>query len=263
MDDAALLELADLNLVEFNRESARGTKRGVVHEEGGMVFFMPDHRLPVGATGVIRTDRSVPAPSVLDRAAAFFGERGTGYTVWVARHRDEDLAALLEAHDVPIFGGRASPGMVLDAPLPEKPLHAGTRLVRITDARGVADFGAINAAAYATYGMPPGIAEAQFADADFWLAPHIALFIAYHDDQPLAAAMTYLSHGVGGVYWVGCVPEGRGRGLAAACTRRATNAGFEMGGRFASLQASVMGEPIYTRMGYREITRYPWYLIMP
>ena len=35
------------------------------------------------------------------------------------------------------------------------------------------------------------------------------------------------------------------------------------GARIAALQASVMGEPIYLRMGYRKITRYPWYVVMP
>lgn len=261
MDDATLLDLGDLNLIEFNRESARGTAGGVVHEEDGLVFFMPGHRLPVGAVGVFRTDRSLAPAVMLERAAAFFGACGTGYTVWVATHRDADLAAVLDARDVPIFGGRAAPGMVCDAPLAERELTDGSRIVRVADAAGVRDFGHISAQAYATYGMPPGIAEAQFADAAFWLAPHMALFVAYAGDEPLAAAITYLSHGVGGVYWVGTVPAARGRGLAEAITRRATNAGFEMGGRVASLQASVMGEPIYLRMGYRETTRYPWYTI--
>jgi hypothetical protein len=26
------------------------------------------------------------------------------------------------------------------------------------------------------------------------------------------------------------------------------------------LQASAMGEPIYAKMGYREITSYPWFI---
>ena len=75
--------------------------------------------------------------------------------------------------------------------------------------------------------------------------------------------MCLLSHGVAGIYWVGTLPEARGRGIAEACTRAATNAGFAAGASFAALQASVMGEPIYRRMGYREVTRYPWYVVMP
>jgi ribosomal protein S18 acetylase RimI-like enzyme len=70
--------------------------------------------------------------------------------------------------------------------------------------------------------------------------------------------MCILTHGVAGIYWVGTMPAARGKGLAELCTRAAGNAGFDMGARVASLQASVMGEPVYRRMGYIEVTRYPW-----
>jgi ribosomal protein S18 acetylase RimI-like enzyme len=69
--------------------------------------------------------------------------------------------------------------------------------------------------------------------------------------------MVVVTHGVAGVYWVGTVPAARGRGLAELCTRAAGNAGFDRGARIAALQASVMGEPLYRRMGYVEVTRYP------
>jgi hypothetical protein len=36
-----------------------------------------------------------------------------------------------------------------------------------------------------------------------------------------------------------------------------------MGAEAAVLQASVMGEPIYLKMGYREVTRYPWFVEIP
>ena len=74
--------------------------------------------------------------------------------------------------------------------------------------------------------------------------------------------MVIVTHGVAGVYWVGTAPGARGRGLAELCTRAAGNAGFDLGARVAALQASVMGEPVYRRMGYVEVTRYPSFVRM-
>lgn len=78
MDPTALLALADLNLLEFNRERARATRGGLVHEEGGLVFFVPGHRFPVGLTGAMRTDRRVAADQVMARAREFFAPRTHG-----------------------------------------------------------------------------------------------------------------------------------------------------------------------------------------
>ena len=37
MDDSSLLRRADLNYIEFNRESARSTAGGIVQEEDGRI----------------------------------------------------------------------------------------------------------------------------------------------------------------------------------------------------------------------------------
>ena len=80
--------------------------------------------------------------------------------------------------------------------------------------------------------------------------------IAWEGDQPLATAQVVLSHGVAGVYYVGTVEAARGRGLAELVTRTVTNLGFDLGAALVTLQASSMGDPIYRRMGYREVYRY-------
>ena len=111
--------------------------------------------------------------------------------------------------------------------------------------------------------MPPKIALRQFANPAYFDQSYIAAFIARVGGAPAAVSMVVLSHGIAGVYWVGTTPEVRGRGLAGALTRLATNTGFDLGARAVVLQASVMGEPIYLKMGYREITRYPWFVEIP
>lgn len=261
MDAATLLDLADLNLIEFNREIARSTAGGVVHEQGGLVFVVPGHRFPVGFSGVMRSDTKLPAAEAIDTAREWFAPRGQGYTWFLGMHRDADLAEALESAGISRFSN--SPGMACDHRLDDKPLAAGVTIEQVATADQALEFATVSGTAYATYGMPPKVALKQFADHRFFTQPHVAAFLARVDGVAAAAALTMVSHGVSGIYWVGTTPEARGRGLAEACTRTATNAGFDLGARVAALQASVMGEPIYLRMGYREITRYPWYVVMP
>ena len=44
--------------------------------------------------------------------------------------------------------------------------------------------------------------------------------------------------------------------MAELVPRPVTNLAFDLGAGFVILQASTMGDPIYRRMGYREISRY-------
>src|SRR5262249_7478015 len=126
----------------------------------------------------------------------------------------------------------------------------------------VAAYGQVMGAAYATYGMPEDVLPSMLGNLDTLRAPHIVAFVARVEGKPVAGAMTVVTHGVAGIYWVGTTPEARGRGLAEPCTRAAGNAGFDLGGRIAALQASRMGEPVYKRMGYVEVTRYPYLVQM-
>ena len=95
------------------------------------------------------------------------------------------------------------------------------------------------------------------------LAPHLVWALARLDGRPVACAMALLSHGVAGVYWVGTAPDVRRRGLAERVTRAVGNAGFDAGMRVAALQASVMGHPVYLRMGYETVSYTRWYLARP
>jgi ribosomal protein S18 acetylase RimI-like enzyme len=254
-----LVELSDLNFRESTRELSRRA-HGTVLDEPGLLLFAGGHPLPVLANGVFRTTTAVSAREVLQRTRQFFAQQRRGFTVFVRAHADEDLQAALEAEGLTAMG--SMPAMILDHRLPAAAAPPGVELRRVStpaDARAYAD---VQSAAYATYGMRPDVAPALLPNLATLLAPHIAAFLAVLEGRPAAGAMTIVTHGVAGVYWVGTIPEARGRGLAELCTRAAGNAGFDLGGRIASLQASVMGEPVYRRMGYVEVTRYPYFVQM-
>ena len=85
------------------------------------------------------------------------------------------------------------------------------------------------------------------------IAPHVAAFIAYLDAEPVACAMTLVSHRVAGVFYVATVEHARRRGLADALTRIAARTGFEMGADTAWLGASEMGAGLYRRIGFQDL----------
>ena len=125
----------------------------------------------------------------------------------------------------------------------------------VDDESGVADFFAVGAAAYTSVGLPEHVAIEAMRDPARFLEPHIHAVLASLDGVPVAGAMTLLSHGIAGVYWVATLDSARGRGLADLVTRLVTNRGFDLGAAVNTLQASPMGEAIYRRMGYETIHR--------
>ncbi len=257
MQQSELIELSDLNLAEAQREMSRRAG-GVTHDEDGLCFWVGGHTLPVLCNGVLRTRGGLAAAEVLERAQAFFAAHERGYTVMLRAHADADLMAAAQHAELAEWG--SSPAMVLESRLGDAKAPTGVVLDRVESMEDATAFAAVMSAAYATYGMPEDVAPAVL-NLDVLHAPHIVSYLARSDDgTPLAGAMVLLSHGVSGIYWVGTTPDARGRGLAELVTRAAGNAGFDLGARMVTLQASKMGEPVYRRMDYVTVSNYPTFV---
>jgi hypothetical protein len=259
LDQSTLVALADANHHEAYRELTRRAG-GVVVDEGGLTYWAGAHSLPVLANAVVRTDRNVPAEDVVVRAHRFFLAHRRGFSVILAGSADDDLRPVCESAGL-VLGGE-SPGMVLERRLPDVAPPSGVSVRTVETDADVDEFARVSSEAYHSLGMPAGCASAMLGRLTVLRAPHITSILACVDGTPAAAAMTIASHGVGGIYWVGTTPAARGKGLAALCTRVVGNVAFDAGARVVVLQASVMGEPIYRAMGYREVTRYPYYVQM-
>jgi predicted GNAT family acetyltransferase len=99
----------------------------------------------------------------------------------------------------------------------------------------------------------------MFASPASLLTPGVAAFVADVDGQAASVALV-ITHGrVAGVEWVGTLPTFRGRGLAEAVSRAASNAGFDLGARIVALQGADDAARLYARIGYREVSRYRWF----
>jgi len=258
VSDDALIELADLNFAESLREQARWCAAAEQWEANDTLCVASATRLPVGNfNAVIATGATDVSRDLLDRARPWFDARDRGFTVYIRGARDAALLARCRADGLPQIGDM--PGMVLEAPPAAVP-----DIELVTDDAGLATFVEVSIAAWESTGLKPAAFRKHFADPLRLRAPHLSIVLARNPNgHPLATAMALLSHGIAGIYWVGTRPDARGRGLGAAVTAGASRWAFDHGARAVVLQASAQGEPVYRRLGFREITRYPWFASLP
>ncbi|GIW41658.1 MAG: hypothetical protein KatS3mg076_2235 [Candidatus Binatia bacterium] len=249
--------LADLNYHEALREQAR-LAGGTVHEEAGMTFTLGPHPHPVANTA-FRTLSSAPARTLVERALAFYAEHRHSFGLLTRDHpADSDLAeAARRCGLVPMA---TPPEMIATSRIGEKPPPPDSEFRRVADRATLGDFAEVAGRAWATYGVPPEVPRLLFVREESLGFPHVFAVVGYWRGEPVSGALAVLSHGIAGVYWVSTVPEARGRGFGEAATRWVTNAAFDAGARWVSLQASPMGEKIYRRMGFVEIGRYRLFL---
>jgi ribosomal protein S18 acetylase RimI-like enzyme len=256
-----LIELADLNLFEAAREMARWSPDSEISEGSDLLLIAGPDPFPVGyANSAFALSAGEPAAPrlAIERARRFFSERGRGYTLWTRAHLDAGLEAA--AAEAGLARVSDSPGMALLAASPEHPLAPDETLTFVEDAAGFRDLASVAARSYASMGLPAEVTARLFASPERMLRPHLIASLARCAGVPVSAALAILSHGIAGIYWVGTLESHRRRGLGEACTRAVGNAAFARGAAAVVLQASRQGEPVYRRMGYREITRYAWYV---
>jgi GNAT superfamily N-acetyltransferase len=261
MKESRWLAPGDRNVAEVLRHFTRNTPGGDLLEEDGLLLVAASRVWPSPyCDAAFRVDRDVSPSRLLERAGAFFGERDLAFCVWVAAHADEDLEAACVGAGLGTITEAGSPHMVIEHRLPNAVAEPPVTMREVTDDAGREAFVAVAGRAYASMGQPAAVAAATFTRVESLAGPNVRSVVAWDGDDPVSGAMVVVSDGVGGVNYVGTVPEARGRGLGELTARWATNAAFDLGAEVAALQASPMGEPVYRRMGYREITRYRWYL---
>jgi hypothetical protein len=256
--------LGQANLIAFNRAMTRWSTKGVLEEHDGCVLCAGGSWLPVVANGAFRTGAGVQGAELIARAESFFGGFARGFTVKVRDNGDDDdLRDACAAAGLEVFGAPV-PQMLVLAPLPDHRGVDGVEVEWVEDEAGVADFVEVNAAAYATYGMPAEVLPELFDQASAVVDdPSAHVVIARRAGDAIATAMVYESDGVASLQWVGTVPTARAGGLGALVTTRTTNRAFEHGASSCTLQASPMGEPVYRALGYETIYHYSEYARWP
>lgn len=85
--------------------------------------------------------------------------------------------------------------------------------------------------------------------------PRWRFFGGWLGDRLVACAGLYTGTGVAGIYAVATDEQVRGRGYGRAVTDAAVEAGRAAGHRWSLLMASDLGQPVYRRLGFREVGR--------
>ncbi len=88
-------------------------------------------------------------------------------------------------------------------------------------------------------------------------------FAIAKEGKYVATSMLYLNEGLAGIYCVATIPTERGKGLGAHATAEPLRLAQILGYRIGLLQASEAGQPVYTRLGFKEYDALPVYVRIP
>ena len=85
----------------------------------------------------------------------------------------------------------------------------------------------------------------------------VAFHLARRDGAAAGACATYFDGTVGGIYWVGTLPEHRSQGVGRAIMTAALR---EIGPDVpATLTATAAGKPLYEALGFRTVSESTWW----
>lgn len=176
----------------------------------------------------------------------------TGVPFWLQARTSLtiDVASIVDELGVRLADSEA--GMVVrrDELTAAGPTSLGVE--RITDGDGLRAAVEVAAAGFDT---PTELMEPMYS-ADVLATRGVSLYLGRSDGQPVSTAVSYLANDTLGIFSVATPDSFRRRGFGTAITRHACERGFIDGARLAWLQSSAVGEPVYRRLGFRQVETY-------
>jgi N-acetylglutamate synthase-like GNAT family acetyltransferase len=192
--------------------------------------------------------RPARAAEIAAREADFFRKRGAGaeWKVFSHDHPAHLEAALAEAG----WTGQEAETFVafdMEEGMPPADRAAGLEIREARDRAGLADFLAVNAAAFARPARQT-VEELERAIHD----PGLAYFVAYREGRPVASGGLHLAPGraFAGLYSGGVVPDQRGRGAYRALVAARAEQARRLGYRYLFVDARETSRPILERLGF-------------
>jgi ribosomal protein S18 acetylase RimI-like enzyme len=214
---------------------------------GCRVFVCPTVPIPLFNALVALEDHPDDAAAALAPAMAEVEKLDLPFGVLLRATAAPALEA--EARRLGLSAVERIPAMVMAAGELRDRGSAGLRIVRVRES---ADLDRALTVMAAGFGVPAAVVQPLFQPAIAEL-PGISVYLALVEDAPVSTAVSLLGDGGVGIFNVATPPDLRGRGYGAAVTARAAEDGFAAHAKLAWLQASPLGEPVYRRMGFRQV----------
>ena len=201
-----------------------------------------------------RADAAITESQNLMRTSGVAGSWHVGPSM-----RPTDLGTRLEAHG---FEGGPEPGMAADLrALPDVEAPTDVRISRVVTDTGLEAYEQVLSLGFGE--GPPEAAWVREMYARIGVGDDVPWrhYVGLAGGDPVACASAFLAAGVAGLYFVCTVPDARRRGIGAAISREALAGTLELGFDVGVLGSSPMGQPMYERLGFREVCAvnvYEW-----
>lgn len=197
---------------------------------------------------------------LLALAGVHFRQRKLGWTFWLC---DDLLPAPLQKEARNLFRNHGMsliaqpPGMLAEQLNPPRRRAASLDIQRVHDAATRLDFAHLSSVIFA---LPFETSRHIYGSPELWQEPMTG-WVGYLDGRAVSIVTVVIGGGALGVYSVGTLPEYQGRGFAETMMRHALACARQVSGMETSvLQSTAQGLNLYSRMGYRVVTRFGVYL---
>ena len=218
----------------------------------GLSCFVGLTPSPFIVNTAVRTGFVAAPAAALDAARETYASIGHAFLLMTSDGIDRELEGA--ARDGGWHMVLELPVMICRSSVPGAQLPAGVTLRRADPRADLIAFRDVAIAGFATDADEVGAIHSVFAQPSALDPADTEAFIASVDGVDAAAALVFVTGGLGMVEWVATAEAFRRRGLGAAVTRAATNAAFERGATLVALQATPIGQPVYAGLGYEAIS---------
>lgn len=208
-------------------------------------------RLPLPQMNGVWLERGdAPALAELERIRDAIESLGVPFSLQARASLASDVAEVADRLGLRLAD--RAPGMVL---LPNELAAGGAPqldIERISDAAGLRI--ALDVAA-AGFDAPPELMQPMYTQ-EVLETPGVTLYVGRSGPQTVCTAVSYLAGDKVGIFNVATPEPSRRRGFGSAITRHACMRGFAEGAELAWLQSTPAGEPVYHRLGFRQVETY-------